>query len=165
MLDKTHMTPLKGEMVRPFFRTPFGLVENMLSEVENLWHRPLFRPMTTRRFENDLTWVPTFDVYEHDNELVVKADLPGLKKEDIRIVLEDGALVLQGERKEEKKVDKESYYLAECSYGSFYRRLPLSFEADFNKITAKFTDGMLEVHVPMPVPAVEPPKPQEIPLN
>lgn len=73
--------------------------------------------------------------------------------------------MLQGERKEEEKVEKESYYLAECNYGSFYRRLPLSFEADFNKITAKFTDGMLEVHVPMPVPAAEPPKPQEIPLN
>jgi HSP20 family protein len=163
MLEKTYMTPFKGETVRPFFRTPFGFVENMLSEVENLWQRPLFRPMT-RRFDKDLTWVPTFDVYEHEKELVVKADLPGLKKEDIHIYLEDGALVLQGERKEEKKVDKENYFLAECNYGSFYRRLPLSFEADPTKIAAKFTDGTLEVHVP--IPAVEqPPKPQEIPLN
>jgi len=162
MIDKTYMTPFKGETVRPFFRTPFGLFENMLSEVENLWPRTMFRPMT-RRFENDLTWVPTFDVYEREGELVVKADLPGMKKEDIRIFMEDGALVLQGERKEEEKVEKESYFLTECNYGSFYRRLPLTFTADSGKITAKFTDGVLEVNVP--IPAVEPPKPQEIPVN
>ncbi len=163
MNDKTYMTPFKGETLRPFFRTPFNLFENMLSEVEGLWPRPAFRPMA-RRFENDLTWVPTFDVYERDGELVAKADLPGMKKEDIRIYLEEGALVLQGERKEEEKVEKESYYLTECNYGSFYRRLPLTFTADSARITARFTDGVLEVHVPMP-PAVEPPKPREIPVN
>jgi HSP20 family protein len=162
MLQKTLPTPVKGEIARPFFRTPFGLFENMLSEVENLWQKPLFRPLA-RRFDEDLTWVPTFDAYEQDGKLVVKADLPGLKKEDLRITLEDGALVLQGERKEEKKVEKEDYYLAECSYGSFYRRLPLAFEADFSKITAAFTDGVLEIQIPMPVKEL--PKPQEIPVH
>jgi len=162
MLDKTHNVPIKGEMTRPFFRAPLGFFENMLSEVDNLWPRPLFRTMP-RRFENDLTWVPTFDVYKLEGELVVKADLPGLKKKDIRIYLENGALVLQGERTEEKKVEKENYYLAECNYGSFYRRLPLAFEADFAKITARFTDGVLEVHVP--IPAVTSPKAQEISVN
>ena len=154
----------KGEMTmtRPAFRTFNNLLGNMLSEVEGLWPRPLFRPMS-RRFENDLTWVPTFDVYEKEGELVVKADLPGIKREDIKILLEDGALVLQGERREEKKVDKEDYYLAESSYGSFYRRLPLAFEAASAKIDAKFNDGVLEVHIPMP--AVKTPKAQEIPVH
>ena len=161
MNDKTYITPIKGETLRPLFRTPLNLFENMLSEVEGFWPRT-FRPMA-RRFENDLTWVPTFDVYEREGELVVKADLPGMKKEDIRIFMEDGALVLQGERKEEEKVEKENYYLTECNYGSFYRRLPLTFTADTDKIAARFTDGVLEVHVPMPV--VEPPKPREIPVN
>lgn len=162
MLTKTYMTPFKGETVRPFFRAPFGFLENMLSEVEGLWQKPMARQMT-RRFEKDLTtWMPTLDVYERDGELVVKADLPGLKKEDIRIYLENGALVLQGERKEEQ-TEQESFYLTECSYGSFYRRLPLTFEADFSKIVAQFTDGVLEIHIP--IPAVEPPKAQEIPVN
>jgi len=163
MLQKTYTaTPVKTETARPFFRTPLGFFDNMLSEVENLWQKPLFRPLA-RRFDENLTWVPTFDVYEQDGKLMVKADLPGLKKEDIRITLEDGALVLQGERKEEKKVEKEDYYLAESNYGSFYRRLPLTFAADFNQITAAFTDGVLEIQIPMPVK--EQPKPQEIPVH
>jgi HSP20 family protein len=164
MLTKTYTTPLKSEPMRPFFRAPFGLFDNMLSEVENLWQKPWFRPMARPlRFESDATWVPTLDLYEYDGELVLKADLPGLKKEDIRIYLEDGALVLQGERKEEKKVEKESFYLAECYYGSFYRRLPLTFQVDFSKIAAQFTDGVLEVHIPMPTKEL--PKAQEIPVN
>lgn len=158
MLAKIYPTQLKGA------RTPLALFDNVLSEVESFWQKPWFRPMTPPfRFENEATWMPSFDVYEHNGELVVKADLPGLKKEDIRIYLEDGALVLQGERKEETKIEKESYYLAECYYGSFYRRLPLSFAADFGKIVAQFTDGVLEVHIPKPV--MEPPKAQEIPVN
>jgi HSP20 family protein len=122
----------------------------------------MFRQIA-HRFDKDLAWTPTLDVYGQPGELVVKADLPGMKKEDIRICLEAGALVLQGERKEETKVEKESFYIAERSYGSFYRRLPLAFDADFSKIVAQFNDGVLEVHIPMP--AVEPPKAQEIPVH
>jgi len=100
--------------------------------------------------EKDPAWMPTFDIYEHDRELAVKADLPGLKKDDIRIYLEDGAIVVLGERRAEE-VEKERYHLAESSSGSFYRRLPLAFEADPSRIAARFTDGVLEVHVPLPV--------------
>ncbi|MES1240015.1 MAG: Hsp20/alpha crystallin family protein [Acidobacteriota bacterium] len=150
------------QALRPLFRAPIGLFENMLSDVEGFWQQPLFRQVA-RRFDKDLAWTPTLDVYQKEGELLVKADLPGMKKEDIRISLEDGALVLQGERKEETTVEKESFYLAECSYGSFYRRLPLAFQADFAKIVAQFKDGVLEVHIPMP--AVEPPKAQEIPVH
>jgi HSP20 family molecular chaperone IbpA len=146
----------------PLFRTPIGMFENMLSDAEGFWQQPLFRQMA-RRFDKDLAWTPTLDVYEKEGELVVKADLPGMKKEDLRISLEDGALVLQGERKEETKVDKESFHLAECSYGSFYRRLPLAFDADLDKIVAQFNDGVLEVHIL--TPTVEPPKAQEIPIH
>lgn len=157
MLAKTYPT-LKSA------RPPFAFFDNMLSEVESFWQKPWFRQMAyPLRFESDKTWMPTLDVYEWNGELVVKADLPGLKKEEIRIYLEDGALVLQGERKEETKVEKESYYLAECYYGAFYRRLPLAFAVDFGKIVAQFTDGVLEVHIPMP--AVELPNAQEIPVN
>src|ERR1044071_52061 len=94
----------------PLFRNPIGLFESMLSDT---WQQPLFRQMA-RRFDKDLAWIPTLDVYE-----------------------KEGALVLQGERREETNIDKESFYLAESSYGSFYRRLPLAFDADLDKIVAQ----------------------------
>ena len=152
----------QGETVRPLLRSPRSVLENMLSDVEGFWQQPLVRQIT-RRFDKDLAWMPTLDVYKQEGELVVKADLPGMKREDIRISLEDGALVLQGERKEEMKVEKDSFYLAECSYGSFYRRLPLTFDADSSKIVAQFRDGVLEVRILMPTG--EPPKAQEIPIH
>lgn len=162
MISTTPKTAIQGEALRPLLRSPRSVLENMLSDVEGFWQQPLFRQIT-RRFDKDLAWMPTLDVYEQEGELVVKADLPGMKREDIRISLEDGALVLQGERKEEMKVEKENFYLAECSYGSFYRRLPLAFPADSSKIVAQFRDGVLEVHILMP--AGEPPKAQEIPVH
>ena len=162
MLETTK-TPVKvNEMTRPTFRTPLTLLDTFFHDVESFWPKGLLRPMT-RRFEKEMTWMPTLDVYTSEDKLTVKADLPGLTKEDVKIFFEDGALVLQGERKEEKNVEKENYYLAECTYGSFYRRLPLAFKVDPAKIVAHFTDGVLEVQVPMP--KEEPPKAQVIPVN
>lgn len=157
-------TPVKTDFptFQPF-RTPFSLFENLFNEVEGFWPKPLFRPTRTGRYARNDMWVPALDVYEYKGELVVKADLPGMKKEDVRMYFEDGALVLQGERKEEKTFEKDNYYVAECTFGNFYRRLPLTFKADPTKIAAHFTDGVLEVHIPMPVE--ERPKTQEIPLN
>jgi HSP20 family protein len=152
MLEQTHIAPRKSEAAPPDFHNPFTLFDRMLSEVESLWRRPLFRLVSRRdAVEKDPTWMPTFDVYEHGCELVVKADLPGLGKDDIRIYLEDGAIVVLGERKAEERVERESYSLAERNSGSFYRRLPLAFEADPSRIAARFTDGVLEVHVPLPI--------------
>ena len=111
-----------------------------------------------------LLFTPRVDVFKEENELVVKADLPGLKKEDVHVTIEEGDLILKGERKEEKEVKKDDFYKAECFYGSFYRRLPLNFEAPPDKVNAKFTDGVLEVRLPMP-PGEQKPVPQEIAIN
>ncbi|HEX9671115.1 MAG TPA: Hsp20/alpha crystallin family protein [Thermoanaerobaculia bacterium] len=162
MFEKTSLVPFKGEELRPFFNRSFGLLDELTNEFETFWRRPFFAGRM-RRFEAGPTWMPTFDVYQLDNWLVVKADLPGLKKQDVHITFEDGALVFSGERKEDKEIEKESFYRAECSYGAFYRRLPLSFMVDPAKIEAKFTDGVLEVRVPMP--AEERPKALPIPVN
>lgn len=96
-------------------------------------------------------WVPSVDVYREGNDLVVKADLPGMRKEDVHVSLEEGALLIRGERKEEKKVKDEDYFRLERSTGSFFRRMPLGFEVDPERIEAKFKDGVLEVHIPQPV--------------
>ena len=161
MIEKTKPMSVKPTELRPFLLRPLGMIDELMTDVENLWRRP-FLANRFRRLETE-NWLPTVDVYRTNGELVVKADLPGMKKEDVHITFEEGALVLAGERKEETEVEKENYFRAECTYGSFYRRLPLGFTVDPAKIAAKFTDGVLEVHVPMPVPEL--PKAQEIPIN
>jgi len=94
--------------------------------------------------------MPTTDVYRTNGNLVVKADLPGLSKDDVEVKVEDGFLIVQGERREEKEKKEKEYYRSECSYGSFYRRVPLPDDVDADKISAKVHDGVLEVTVPLP---------------
>lgn len=141
---------------------PLVMFDDLRSDFENFFERPW--GMLNLRFRNEKpAWAPKLDVFEKDNTLFVKADLPGMKKEDVFVALEEGDLVLKGERKEEKEIKEENYYRAERTLGTFYRRLPLGFTADPAKIEAKFTDGVLEVRVP--VPPVEAPKAQPIPIN
>jgi HSP20 family protein len=108
-------------------------------------------------------WRPSVDVYEKDGNLVIKAELPGMKKEDIEVALDQGDLVIRGERKAESEVKEENYYRIERNYGSFYRRIPLPFEVKPDQITASYNDGVLEVRIPKP--AQERPQPQRIPLR
>jgi HSP20 family protein len=95
-------------------------------------------------------WMPKMEVYEHEGELVFKADVPGMKKEDIKVYIEeDKYLVLEGERKEEKEAKETSFYRNEVHYGNFYRRFPLPFKADYGLIKATYKDGVLMVNVPI----------------
>lgn len=156
MLEKA-----KKEVTRPY--SPMVLFDDLRADFEQLWEKP-WLPFNFRPFHGEkTTWMPKMDVFEKDGELIVKADLPGLKKEDVFVTFEEGHLVLKGERKEEREIKEENFYRAECNYGTFYRRLPLAFKVDPAKIVAKFTDGVLEVHVPKP--PVEGPKPLPIAIN
>ncbi len=129
---------------------PFNMLDDLRTELEQLWQKP-WLPFRSRRTEaENLTFMPRLDVYEKDNELMVRADLPGMKKEDVHVAYENGDLILKGERKEEKEIKEENYYRAECQYGSFYRRLPLSFEFEPETVNAKFNEGVLEIRIPMP---------------
>ncbi len=162
MFDKS--VPVKVEN-RPVLR-PLAMFDDLFSELDQLWQRPWMTnlPWMARRFEKEgLDFMPRVDVMKKDDLLVVRADLPGMKREDIHVALEDGALVVKGERKEETKVEKENYYKAECQYGSFYRRVPLTFEVKPESIVAKLVDGVLEVTVPVP-PTVQP-EVKEIAIN
>ena len=90
-------------------------------------------------------------MYRTNGNLVVKADLPVLTKENVEVSVEDGFLVVKGERKVEKKEEKEKEcYRSECNYGSFDRRGPLPEGVDTAKISAKVHDGILELTVPLP---------------
>jgi HSP20 family protein len=158
-MTTTTIAPPKAKAEnKPAMRDP-SLLADLRHDVEEMWQRPLeflFEPFTRnlRRFNKTLTaWVPSVDVYENEGELLVKADLPGMKKADLEVTLEENDLVLRGERKMEKEVKDENLYRAECEYGTFYRRLALPFLADPKLILAEFKDGVLEVKIPIPAAA------------
>ncbi len=93
---------------------------------------------------------PSVEVRERDNNLVVSAELPGLRKDDVKIEVTEDALILRGERKREHEEKRESMYRSEFSYGEFYRAIPLPEGAEVDKAKAEFSNGVLQVTVPIP---------------
>jgi HSP20 family protein len=98
-----------------------------------------------------MTYAPRMDVYERDGTLVLKAELPGLKKEDVQVEIYNGNLIIKGESKTATEVTEEAYYRTERTFGSFYRSLVLPWEVTPEQITATLIDGVLEVRIPKPM--------------
>jgi HSP20 family protein len=96
----------------------------------------------------ETVWTPDVEMFRRDNTIVVRADVPGMTKDDVTIEVTDGQLVLRGERKQEKEEKKEGYYRAERTYGAFYRTLPLPEGVKLDEAKATIKDGVLEVTVP-----------------
>lgn len=99
-------------------------------------------------FKEDNEFLPSIDVSETDNEIIVKAEVPGINKDDLEITLSDGLLTIKGEKKSDHEEKKENYHLIESRYGSFSRsvRVPLDLKKD--DIDAKYKDGVLKVVLP-----------------
>jgi HSP20 family protein len=93
-------------------------------------------------------WAPSVDITEDDKEYLVKADLPEVKKEDVKVTVENGVLAITGERKFEKEEKDKKYHRIERSYGNFLRSFTLPDAADGTKVSAEFKDGVLKVHLP-----------------
>ena len=100
-------------------------------------------------------WAPAMDVQETTSEYLIKADLPEVKKEDVRVSVEDGVLAVEGERKLEKEETGKKFHRVERSYGKFVRRMMLPTDIDQQKVEADFKDGVLNIHLPKS-PAVKP---------
>lgn len=94
------------------------------------------------------SWNPAVDIYETKDNVVLKAELPGMEKKDFSIEVKDSVLTLKGERKFEKETKEENYYRMERAYGSFTRSFTLPTAVDKDKVKAKFKDGVLEVTIP-----------------
>lgn len=94
------------------------------------------------------SWAPAVDIYEHENNIVLKAELPGVDPKDVDIRLENNTLTLRGERKFDSDVKKENYHRVERAYGSFTRSFTLPTIVDQNNIKAEFKDGVLRVTLP-----------------
>lgn len=95
-------------------------------------------------------WNPAVDLYEKDDHFMIKAELPGVDKNDIKIDLKDRLLTLSGERTYDNEVKEENYYRRERSYGKFQRAFTLPADVDSDKIKADFKDGVLQIEVPKP---------------
>jgi HSP20 family protein len=128
-------------------------MREMRSEVDRLFGeptRPLFHwPSLRRQATTEMGWYPEIDVFEKNNRLVTRIDLPGMKKEDVKVEVTDGQLAISGERKDEAEETREDFYRCEREYGSFYRSVPLPEGAKIDDVKATFTDGVLEVSVPL----------------
>jgi HSP20 family protein len=101
---------------------------------------------------SDKQWLPTIDVSETDDHVIVRAEVPGMDKKDINITMSDGLLTIQGEKKQEKEEEKENYRFVERHYGSFSRSLRIPNGVDADKIDASYKDGVLKVAVPKSEP-------------
>ncbi|HVC20996.1 MAG TPA: Hsp20/alpha crystallin family protein [Vicinamibacterales bacterium] len=136
----TTLRRLGGEMDRFFEDFGFG----------HPWLAPLWRGGTAENL-----WAPQIEMLEKNGQFIVRADLPGLKKDDVKVEVTDDGLSIRGERKQESEEKKGGYYRSERCYGSFFRMVPLPEGVLADKISATFRDGVLEVTMPAPPKAAQ----------
>lgn len=126
---------------------PFRELDTLQNRLTTLFGRPMWRT----NGDEDVSvneWTPLVDVSEDDKEYVIKAELPDIKKEDVKVTVENGALHITGERKFEKEEKTKKYHRIERSYGAFERSFQLPEGAKGDQVTADFKDGLLNVHLP-----------------
>jgi HSP20 family protein len=122
---------------------PFKDFERMRRQMDRLWDS--FFEGGLRRRTEEREWLPSLDVAETKNEIVVKAEVPGMDPKDIDISLSDGMLTIKGEKKQEREEKEADYHLVERSYGSFSRSVQLPTEVQSDKINASYKDGILRI--------------------
>jgi HSP20 family protein len=144
---------------------PFRRVASLRDEVDNLFNLAFGRLTDNNGHVHGAQmlegWFPAVDVYEDKDNLQVKAELAGLNKEDIEISLQDGYLVLAGERKQQEKQDNGEVYRSERWVGRFHRTISLPCRVDAEKIKATYNEGILTVTLPK----AEEAKPKQIPIS
>lgn len=130
---------LRGNL---FSMSPFALMKQFTEEMDRAFHHaPLF--------EGEKAWAPAIEVNEKEGKLLVTAELAGMKPEEIKVHIDGDNLVVEGERRQEKEEKREGYFHSERSYGKFYRCIPLPAGAKADVTAAHFSNGVLEVTVPL----------------
>ena len=132
-----------GKIQTPF--RPIRELEEMRRKVDEDIVRPIMHAVWERVPEELKTWSPSIETFEKGDSLVVKAELPGMKQEDIEVSATDDKLTVKGERRRETGVKESEYHLNEIAYGSFYRTVELPFNIDTKNIEATYEDGVLRV--------------------
>jgi HSP20 family protein len=148
MFGKKELVPFRAS------GDPFALLRKMTAELDRTFDDPFFSfrwpAFQGVTVPETVAWSPKVDVFEKENRLFTRVDLPGVKKENVKVEVDNGQLVLTGERKEEKEEKKDNVYRTEREYGTFYRVVPLPEGVKPEEVKATFADGVLEVSVPLP---------------
>jgi HSP20 family protein len=140
---------------RPF-RDMVSIQDEMNKLFDDFFGRPLVRTEWTEG-----VWTPSVDVSEDKDNVIIKAEMPGMKKDDVKISVQDNMLILEGEKKQEKEEKEKNYHRIERSYGSFCRSFQLPTTVKTDKIKASYKEGVLSVTLPKS----EEVKPKEIPIS
>jgi HSP20 family protein len=137
----------------PLFRE-MEEMSDRLNRLFGTWTRPVNgkEPLTV------VDWTPSVDIQETETEYLVKAELPEIKREDVKVTVENGILTLRGERKHEKEEKNRKFHRVERSYGTFLRTFTVPNDTDETKVAADFKEGILRVHLPK----TEKPRPKTI---
>src|SRR5262245_61827960 len=147
-------TPVLFPLSAPeFFSSgPLGLMRRFSEEMNRAFGRMFedFGLSQERGFGEMTAWSPAVEVFERDNDMVVRAELPGLSKADIKVEMTDEGLVIHGERKKEKEEEHEGWYRSELSYGEFRRLIPMPEGVNADQAKASFENGVLEITAPIP---------------
>ena len=137
--------------------SPFRELEEMERHFGEVFGRSMLPSILRRLPLEQVAWAPAIDVFEKGDKFVVKAEVPGMKEDDIHVSVEGDMLTIRGEKKTESEIKEEDYYRSEHSYGSFFRSVALPSTIDASKIEAEYENGVLEVTLPKK-PEVKPKK-------
>ena len=124
---------------------PFRELEDVTNRLNLIFGQSLARSESGQNMLAVADWAPSVDISETDSEYLIKGEIPGVKKEDVKVTIQDGMLTIQGERKQEKEEKGKKFHRIERSYGSFVRSFRVPDDADENSVKAEFKDGMLNV--------------------
>ena len=127
---------------------PFRELEEVSDRLNRMFARPAAAGTNGKETMIVADWTPSVDISETEGEYQIKAEIPDVKKEDVKVTLEDGVLTIQGERKHEKEEKGKKFHRIERSYGSFVRTFSLPDVIDEEKVKADFKDGVLNLHLP-----------------
>ena len=129
---------------------PLRELSSLQNEMNRLFNTAFDTPATPGNGGAMRRWVPAMDLVETADDFVLRADLPGLTQDDVKLELEDSTLTVSGERKSERTDKHEGYYRVERAFGSFSRSLTLPKGVDADAVKANFDNGVLEIHIPKP---------------
>jgi HSP20 family protein len=145
----------KGPLARVepgILSSPFSMMRRLSDDMERIFEDTWGTRQFPRLFRGlelaETKWTPDIEAFERQGEFVVRADLPGMTKDNVTVEVLDNQLVIKGERKEEKEQKEKGYYASERSYGAFYRALPLPEGVKSDEAKATFKDGVLEIAMP-----------------